>query len=136
MPGLPAVNFLAVLVAGCGAFLLGGAYWALLANRLMKALGSPVDTARMPAQALVIAFVTRTAQALAIAMLISYSAAEGILGGAVVGGAACIGFVLPIMAGQAALGPPWGSWPRLLVGAPEVLAGFIVAGAIIGAWNN
>ena len=95
--------------------------WARLADRLMTAIGGPVETARFPVPALVFAFVTRVVQALGIAVLFSYSTAEGLLAGAAVGGLACLGFVLPLMVGQAAFGPPWGPWPRFLAGTPEVL---------------
>jgi hypothetical protein len=85
---------------------------------------------RMPPAALVIGFVTRIAQAFGIAAIAAFAGVSGPASGALTGAAVFVVIVLPLMIGEAAFGPPSGSWPQLGVAAPEAVVDFAILGAV------
>jgi hypothetical protein len=136
MPEFVAVSVRAVLLAALLSFIWGGIYFAVLANRLGRIVGLDGDgQGRMPPQALIVAFLTRLVQAFGTAAVLAAAGVSGVAGGAVGGLTIFCLLLLPIMAGQAAFGPPWGSWRRLLVGVPEALVGFVIMGATGVLWR-
>ena len=136
MHALPAVSVLSVLAAAVAAFVVGGIYFAVVANRLTRLIGGTPDEGRWPAPALVAAFLTRGVAAFAIAVLVGYTGASGPIAGAVIGALAFCGFMLPLLIGQAAFGGRWGSWTNVAVGGLETLLGFAVMGAVVGTWQG
>lgn len=89
----------------------------------------------MPPAALVAAFVTRIVLAFGIGAITAFAGVNTPAAGALGGAAIFAVIVLPGMIGQAAFGPPFGSWPRLMVGAPEALASFAIMGAVGVLWR-
>lgn len=136
MPAFVAVNGWAVLLAAVLSFIWGGLYFAVLADRLGRIVGPDGDgQVRMPPLALIVAFLTRLVQAFGTAAGLAAAGVGSVAGGAVGGLAIFSLLLLPIMVGQAAFGPPWGSWRRLVVGVPEALVGFVIMGAIGVLWR-
>ena len=88
-----------------------------------------------PLPALIVALVTRLVQAFGTAAVLAAAGVTGVAGGAVGGLTIFCLLLLPIMAGQAAFGPPWGSWRRLVIGVPEALVGFVIMGATGVLWR-
>ena len=135
MHSFPSISVLAVLLAAFLSFAWGGLYWGVFSARISRVVGLDADTRSMPPAALVVAFLTRIVQSFGIAATLAYAGVSslglGALGGAVI---FCL-LLLPLMLGQAAFGPPFGSWPRLAVGTPEALVGFAIMGAVGVLWR-
>jgi hypothetical protein len=130
---LPSVNLLAVVIAAVVVFVTGGAYWAFLGPAFSKRLGRPSEDARPTPAQLSIAFVTRVVVAYFLAAFSGWAAVKGIGGGAEIGFLAWLGLVLPFLIGQAAFERK--PWQTVVVALPEVLTGYVVMGAIVGAWR-
>jgi hypothetical protein len=130
---LPHVNLLAVIVAAAVAFLIGGAYWAVLTPAFLRRLGRPPEEARPTPAQLSIAFVTRVVIAYSLAVFVSWAAAQGISGGAEIGFLAWLSLVVPLIIGQAAFERK--PWQTVAIALPEALTGYVVMGAIVGAWR-
>ena len=135
MKNLPAPNLLAVVLAAVLAFAWGGLYWGLLSPRIARLVGYSTETPKMPASALVVGFVTRLVQAYGIAVILAVAGADH-AGVAALGGAALfVVTAFPMMIGEAAFGPPSGSWARLAVAAPEAVVDFAILGAVATSWH-
>ena len=132
MSAIPSVNLIAVLVAAAVAFVSGGIYWGVIANPLTKLLGKVPEQGKMPPAALIASFLTRVVVAYVLAIFISYAGAQNALAGATFALLAWIGFVITISIGQAAFRQI--SWTQFIVNAGESLLGYVLLGAIIGAW--
>jgi hypothetical protein len=130
---LPSVNLLAVVAAAAVVFVLGGAYWAVLAPAFSRRLGRPPDDARPTPAQLSIAFVTRVVVAYFLAVFAGWAAVNGIGGGAEVGFLAWLGLVVPYIIGQASFERK--PWQTVAIALPEALTGYVVMGAIVGAWR-
>lgn len=133
MVALPSVNLLAVVVAAAVVFIIGGAYWAVLAPAFSRRLGRPPEDARPTPAQLSIAFVTRLVIAYVLAVFAGWAAVTGIGGGAEIGFLAWLGLVLPLIIGQAAFERK--PWHTVVIALPEALTGYVVMGAIVGAWR-
>lgn len=133
MVALPSVNLLAVVVAAAVVFVIGGAYWAVLAPGFSRRLGRPPGGDRPTPVQLSIAFVSRAVVAYFLAVFAGWAAVKGIGGGAEIGFLAWLGLVLPFMIGQAAFERK--PWQVVVIALPEVLTGYVVMGAIVGAWR-
>ncbi len=133
MVALPSVNLLAVVAAAAVVFVLGGAYWAVLAPAFSRRLGRPPDDARPTPAQLSIAFVSRVVVAYFLAVFAGWAAVNGIGGGAEVGFLAWLGLVVPYIIGQASFERK--PWQTVAIALPEVLTGYVVMGAIVGAWR-
>ena len=133
MLALPHVNLLAALVAGTVVFVIGGAYWAVFTPAWSRHLGRPPEESRPTPVQLGLAFVTRVAIACALAVFVGWAGAQGVGAGAEIGFLAWLGLVLPLTIGQAAFERK--PWRTLLIGLPEAMIGFVVMGAIVGAWR-
>ena len=135
MHSFPSISILAVLLGAFLSFAWGGLYWGVFSTHIAKAVHLDADTRNMPPAALVIAFITRVVSAFGLAAILAFAGVSGLgmgaLGGAVI---FCL-FLLPMMLGQAAFGPPFGSWPRVAVGLPEALVGFAIMGAFGTLWR-
>ena len=132
MSAIPSVNLIAVIVAAVVAFVSGGTYWGVIANPLTKLLGRVPEQGKMPPAALIASFLTRLVVAYVLAIFLKYAGAQNALAGASIALLAWIGFVLTISIGQAAFGQI--SWTQFIVNAGESLLGYVLMGAIIGAW--
>jgi Protein of unknown function (DUF1761) len=132
MSAIPSVNLIAVVVAAVVAFVSGGIYWGVIANPLTKLLGRVPEQGKMPPAALIASFLTRLVVAYVLAIFLNYADAQNALAGASIALLAWIGFVLTISIGQAAFGQI--SWTQFIVNAGESLLGYVLMGAIIGAW--
>jgi hypothetical protein len=130
---LPSVNLLAVVFAAAVVFVIGGAYWAVLAPAFSRLLGRPPEGARPTPAQLTIAFVTRVVVAYFLAVLAGWAAVKGIGGGAEVGFLAWLGLVVPYIIGQAAFERK--PWQTVAIALPEALTAYVVMGAIVGAWR-
>ncbi len=133
MPSFPHINLLAVLVSALESIGSGGVYWGVIANPLTRLLGGTPERVPMPPAALVAALLTRIVLATVLAIFLGYAGAKDLLTGVLLACLACIGFVLTYRIGQMAFWPM--SWAGLIVGFGEVLLGFALMGAIIGAWS-
>jgi len=130
---LPSVNLLAVVAAAAVVFVLGGAYWAVLAPAFSRRLGRPPDDARPTRAQLSIALVTRVVVAYFLAVFAGWAAVNGIGGGAEVGFLAWLGLVVPYIIGQASFERK--PWRTVAIALPEALTAYVVMGAIVGAWR-
>lgn len=135
MHAFPSLSIPAILLATFLSFAWGGLYWGLFSARIAKVVRLEADTQKMPPAALVVAFLTRVPLTFGIAAIMAFAGANTPGAGALGGAAVFCAIVLPIMIGQAAFGPPFGSWPRVAVGAPEALAGFAIMGAVGVLWR-
>ncbi len=133
MVALPSVNLLAVVVAAVVVLVIGGAYWAVLGPAFSRRLGRPPEDARPTPAQLSIAFVTRVVVAYFLAVFAGWAAVKGIGGGAEIGFLAWLGLVLPLIIGQAAFERK--PWRTVVIALPEALTGYVVMGAIVGAWR-
>jgi Protein of unknown function (DUF1761) len=130
---LPSVNLLAVIAAAAVVFVLGGAYWAVVAPAFSRRLGRPTDDVRPTPAQLSIAFVTRVVVAYFLAVFAGWAAVTGIGGGAEVGFLAWLGLVVPYIIGQASFERK--PWQTVALALPEALTAYVVMGAIVGAWR-
>jgi Protein of unknown function (DUF1761) len=133
MIALPPINILAVVVAAIVVFLVGGVYWAVFTPAWSRRLGTPAEEARPTPARLGVAFVTRIVVACVLAVFVGWAGAQGFAGGAEIGFLAWLGFVMPLALGQAAFEGK--SWQVVAIGLPESLIGFVLMGAIVGAWS-
>ena len=133
MVAIPSVNLLAVVVAAAVVFVIGGAYWAVLAPAFSRRLGRPPEDARPTPVQLSIAFVTRVVIAYFLAVFAGWAAVKGIGGGAEIGFLAWLGLVVPLLIGQAVFERK--PWQTVVIALPETLTGYVVMGAIVGAWR-
>ena len=133
MVALPSVNLLAVVAAAAVVFVLGGAYWAVLAPAFSRRLGRPPYDARPTPAQLSIAFVTRVVVAYFLAVFAGWAAVNGIGGGAEVGFLAWLGLVVPYIIRQASFERK--PWRTVAIALPEALTAYVVMGAIVGAWR-
>ena len=132
MSAIPSVNLIIVLVAAVVSFVSGGIYWGIIANPLTKLLGKVPDEVKMPPAGLIASFLTRVVVAYVLAIFINYAGAQSALAGAAFALLAWCGFVITISIGQAAFGQI--SWTTTIVNAGESLLGYVLMGAVIGAW--
>ncbi len=132
MSAIPSVNLIAVVVAAMVSFVSGGIYWGVIANPLTKLLGKVPEQDKMPPAALIASFLTRVVVAYVLAIFLNYADAQNALAGAAIALLAWIGFVITISIGQAAFRQI--SWTQFIVNAVESLLGYVLMGAIIGAW--
>ena len=132
MPAIPSVNLIAVLVAAAVSFVSGGIYWGVIANPLTRLLGKVPEEVKFPPAALIADFLTRVALTYVLAIFLNYAGAQSAIAGAAFALLAWCGFVITINIGQAAFG--WMPWTRLVVGSGELLLGYALMGAVIGAW--
>jgi hypothetical protein len=130
---LPSVNLLAVVVAAAVVFVIGGAYWAVLAPAFSRRLGRPPEGARPTPAQLSVAFVTRAVIAYFLAVFSGWAAVKGIGGGAEIGFLAWLGLVVPLIIGQAVFERK--PWQTVVVALPEMLTAYVAMGAIVGAWR-
>jgi hypothetical protein len=135
MHAFPSLSIPAILLAAFLSFVWGGLYWGLISSRIARAVRLEADTQKMPPAALVLAFVTRIVIAFGIAAITAFAGVTSPAAGALGGVAIFAVTVLPGMVGQAAFGPPFGSWPRLAVALPEALASFAIMGAAGMLWR-
>jgi hypothetical protein len=132
MSAIPSINLIAVVVAGVVAFVSGGIYWGIIANPLTRLLGKVPEQAKMPPAALIASFLTRIMVAYVLAIFLNYADAQNALAGAAFALLAWIGFVITISIGQAAFRQI--SWAQFIINTGESLLGYVLMGAIIGAW--
>jgi len=130
---LPQVNLLAAVVAAMAAFLTGGLYWAFLTPAWLRYLGRPPEEARPTPAQLGVAFVSRVVLACILGVFVGWAGAQEVGAGAEIGFLAWLGFVIPPAVGQAAFERK--PWQVLVIGLPESLIGFVLVGAIVGAWR-
>lgn len=133
MIALPPVNILAAIVAAAAVFLTGGLYWAVLTPVWSRRLGRPPEEARPTPAGLVVAFVTRVVVACVLAVFAAWAGVRGADSGAEIGFLAWLGFVVPLAIGQAAFERR--PWQATAIGLAESLIGFVLMGAIVGAWR-
>lgn len=133
MIALPQVNLLAAIVAAVVVFLISGLYWAVLTPAYLRRLGRPPEEARPTPAQLGVAFVTRVLLAWVLAVFVGWAGAREVGAGAEIGFLAWLGFVIPLAVGQAAFERK--PWQVLAIGLPESLIGFVLVGAIVGAWR-
>ena len=133
MIALPPVNLLAVIVAAVAFFLTGGVYWAVFTPAWLHRLGRPPEEARPTPVQLSVAFVTRVLLAYVLAVFVVWAGAQGAGAGAEIGLLAWLGFVIPPTLGQAVFERK--PWQVVAIGLPESLIGFVLVGAIVGAWR-
>ena len=132
MSAIPSVNLIAVLVAAVVTFFSGGIYYGVIANPLTKLLGKVPEEVKMPPAALITDFLTRVVLTYVLAIFLNYAGAQNALAGAAFALLAWCGFVITINIGQAAFGQI--SWTTTIVNAGESLLGYVLMGAVIGAW--
>jgi hypothetical protein len=130
---LPEVNLLAVIVAAVAFFITGGVYWAVFTPAWLRRLGRPPEEARPTPAQLGVAFVTRVVLAYVLAVFVVWAGAQGAGAGAELGFLAWLGFVVPPALGQAVFERK--PWQVVAIGLPESLIGFLLVGAIVGAWR-
>jgi Protein of unknown function (DUF1761) len=133
MIALPPINLIAAVAAAAAVFLIGGLYWAVFTPIWSRRLGTPPEEARPTPARLGVAFVTRVVVACVLAVFVGWTGAQGAGGGAEIGFLAWLGFVIPVGVGQAAFERK--PWQVVVIGLPESLIGFVVMGAIVGAWT-
>ena len=133
MIALPEVNLLAVIVAAVAFFITGGVYWAVFTPAWLRRLGRPPEEARPTPAQLGVAFVTRVLLAYVLAVFVVWGGAQGAGAGAEIGILAWLGFVVPPTLGQAVFERK--PWQVVAIGLPESLIGFVMVGAILGAWR-
>lgn len=121
----PSVNPLVAIGAGVAAFLIGGAYWALV-SRFIPAMGA------LPVFGLAVGLVTRMLIAYGIAVILAMAATRGPRAGALVGALAWLAFVFTMLLAEGMFGQL--TWTQVLAGAPESLIGYSIMGAIVGKW--
>lgn len=100
------VNYLAVLVAAVAAFIFGGLWYGLLANRWMSAANISAQDLNKPKSPLetatpyLIAFLGQFVMALFLAGLLAHfgSASMSLKGGLLTAASVWLGFILPAMA--------------------------------------
>jgi hypothetical protein len=135
MHAFPSLSILAILLAAFLAFVWGGLYWGLISPRMAQAVHLEANTQKMPPTALAFGFVTRIVIAFGIGAIIAFAGVSSPAIGALGGAAIFAVTVLPLLVGQAAFGPPFGSWPQFAVALPEALVGFAIMGAVGVLWR-
>jgi hypothetical protein len=130
---LPQVNILAVVVAAIAVFVTGGLYWAVVAPAWSRRLGTPPEEARPTPGQFGIAFVTRVVVAYVLAVFAGWAGAREAGAGVEIGFLAWLGFVVTLAIGQAAFERR--PWQVVAVALPESLIGYVLMGAIVGAWR-
>lgn len=137
---LPHVNYLAVLLAGLVMFLLGGLWyspalfsrkWIALQGKTPEQMKADAASANMPVMYLG-AFLCGLISAWMLAAFMSHMGRQNWMIGAHVGALAWVGFVAPtsFVTGMFSMKPKQ-LW---LIDSLYWLVGFVLAGAIIGAW--
>ena len=141
---VPAVNYLAVLVAAVLMFALGGLWyspvlfarkWTALQGKTEEQMRAQAATANMPLM-YVSAFVCSLITAIVIAHILSHMASimpTGAVHGAFFGLMAWVGFVAPTAYATALFsGKPKQLW---LIDSTYYLVSFMLAGLILAAWR-
>lgn len=144
MHPLPAINYLAVLVAAIVIFVLGGLWyspalfakrWIALQNRTEEQMRAQAAASNMPLMYLA-AFVCAFLQAWVMSGVIAHVGAGnsiGIHGGAVLGAFLWLGFVASTSYATALFsGKPKQLW---LIDSLYNLFSFVLAGAILAVWR-
>ncbi|SRR6266487_824319 len=130
MRDFPTIRPWTVLLAAVVSYAWSGLYFAAVAPALGRAVGAPDLPETVPASALIIAFLTRVVVAFGIAAILGFAGVHRPGIGALAGMGVFAVTMLPLMVGQAAFGPPSGSWPQFAVAVPEALLGSAIVGAI------
>ncbi len=144
MHPLPAINYLAVLVAAIVIFVLGGLWyspalfakrWIALQNRTEEQMKAQAAAANMPLMYLA-AFICALLQALVMSAVIGHIGAGHEIGaahGAILGAVLWLGFAASTSYATALFsGKPKQLW---LIDSAYNLVSFMLAGAILGVWR-
>jgi len=129
-------NYLAVIVSAIVYWLIGGAWFALLGKQWMKAEHMTEEQARgmNPAVPYVVSFLLGVLIAFVLAQLCAWRNATTAARGASLGVFLWLGIVAPVTytTSMYEMRPPI----LFLINEGYVLVGFMVMGAILGAWTR
>jgi hypothetical protein len=126
---IPPVNLAAVVLATVVISVVGFVYYAFVAPRLAPGLGGSEQPEATPARALAIATFSRFVIVLGMAVVVGWAAAATALAGAAVGLILAVANTLTITIGMVAFGRL--SWRDYVLGVPQILAEWAIAGAIL-----
>ena len=132
------VNWLAVLVAGVAAMLIGALWFSpwLFARPWMRAIGKTQEEIAASGSAKVgyaVAAVSSLVVAFVLSWIVDWADADTVVEGAATALLVWIGFVATTLAVNTAFGGR--GWTLYLIDAGHFLAVFVVVGAIVGAWQ-
>ena len=137
------INYFAVLVAAVAGWLVGAAWYNVLANHWLAAQGKTMEACKQEQAAMkgdpkaylpfVLAFVANLAMAWVLAGLIGHLGQVTICSGVISGAFVWLGFVVTTIAVNYAFGGR--TWRLFAIDAGHWLAVLVVQGAIIGAFG-
>jgi hypothetical protein len=137
------INYLAVIVAAVAGWLVGAAWYNVLANQWLAAQGKTMEQCRQEQSAMkgspkaylpfVLAFVANLVMAWVLAGLIGHLGQVTIRSGVISGAFVWLGFVVTTIAVNYAFGGR--TWPLFAIDAGHWLAVLVLMGAIIGAFG-
>ena len=127
---MPSVDPVAVLAATAVAFLLGGAYYAVLGDKLAALSPAFASSATMPPSTVAIEVVRCLLLALVVAGLAAQGEVDGAAGGVLLGGAVWIGFPLVLWIG--AVVHERVRVPLAAIHAGDWLVKLLAVGAVVG----
>jgi hypothetical protein len=129
------VNYFAVLVAAVAYFVLGAIWFTALQKPWLAAIGKTADELTgSPATGYVVAFVSNLFMAWILARLIIASGRASLWGGVAMAALLWLGFVATVMATEFVFEGRTLQALAIIAGYP--LAGMLIMGAILGAWQK
>ncbi len=129
---MPDVEILAILVAAVAAFVLGGAYYALLGAQLATVTDVSGDE-EMPPWKLGLEFLRGLVLAAVVAGIAVQGEIDEIAGGLLLGLALWVGFPAVLWSGAVLHGEA--RWRQAAIHAGDWLAKLLVISAIVSAWQ-
>jgi hypothetical protein len=128
------INWVAVAVATLASMVLGGLWFGpLFLKQWAAALGKPIDEIQPTPVLWMLVVLGQLLVAIALAVVISWAAADNVVEGALVGVGIAIGFA----ANEWIRNHAFESRPLsvIAISAGYTLVGFAIMGAIIGGWR-
>ena len=129
------VNYLAVIAAAVAAWIVGGAWYGVLGNQWMAALGwNPADKPKsMPIGPMVLSFVADIVMAFMLAGLIRHFGPVSVKNGLITGGLCWLGFVATTISVNNAFAKR--AMALTIIDAGHWLLAMLVAGLVLGLFG-
>jgi hypothetical protein len=130
---MPDVEILAVLAATVAAFILGGAYYAVLGDQLAQVSEAAAAGGRTPPWTLAVELLRNLVVASVVAGLAAEGEIDGLAGGLCLGLALWVGFPVVLWAG--AMVHERTPWKLAAIHAGDWLAKLVAVAAIVAVWQ-